>query len=212
MNKTLIIIGVIVIAVILIFKFGFKSSESDLKNTARPNDATKPSQPIDNDKIIVVKNLKLEYLKKAIEQYCNMANQNQFTALPRLILLENQFVILFPYDIDFDQFCYFINYLKYAHELSLKSDYKPEIRAWCRTKIGYAWMTDEIVNKNVMIFIPDWDKEYDNVYLTTQDNFGYKMCFAIGHEHQKLDKPVIQFDNMSLDLNILNDKEKIDFK
>lgn len=73
-------------------------------------------------------------------------------------------------------------------------------------------MTDEIVNKSVMIFIPAWDKEYDNVYLTTQDNNGYKMGFAVGEEHHKLDKPVMQFDKLSFDLNILKDRETIDYK
>ena len=212
MNKTLIIIGIVLFVGFLIFKFGLKSAQSDLNNNTRPNDANKPTTPIENDKIVVIKNLKLDYLKQAIEQFCNMSNQNKYIALPRLTLLDNQFVITFPYDIEFDQFCYFINYLKYANDLSLNPDYKPEIMAWCTTKSGFAWMTDEIVNKSVMIFIPAWDKEYDNVYLTTQDNIGYKMGFAVGEEHQKLDKPVIQFDKLSFDLNILKDRETIDYK
>jgi hypothetical protein len=212
MNKIFLIIGIIIVIGFLIFKFGLKSSQSDLKNNTRPKDSNKPTSPIDNDKIVVIKNLKLDYLKQAIEQFCNMSNQNKYIALPRLTLLDNQFVITFPYDIEFDQFCYFINYLKYANDLSLKPDYKPEIKAWCTTKSGFAWMTDEIVNKSVMIFIPDWDKEYDNVYLTTQDNIGYKMGFAVGEEHHKLDKPVIQFDKVTFDLNILKDRETIDFK
>ena len=125
MNDPLIQALALVVALFLIFKFGFKSSKSDLNNVARPNEITKPTKLIDNDKIIIVKNLNLEYLKQAIEQYCNICNQTKFLVLPRLIILENQFVILFPYDIEFEQFCYFINYLKYAHELNLKSDYKP---------------------------------------------------------------------------------------
>ena len=212
MNKILLIIGIVIVVGFLIFKFVFKSSDSDLKNTTRPSDLGKPTTPIDNDKIVIVKNLKLDYLKQAIEQLCNMSNQERYNTLPRLTIIDNQSVITFPYDIDFDQFCYFVNYLKYAHDLSLKSDYKPDIKAWCTTKTGFAWMTDEIVNKNVMIYIPDWDKDYDNVYLTTQDNFGYKMGFAMGEEHQKLDKPVIQYDKMTIDLNILKDIEFTDFK
>ena len=212
MNKTLLIIGIIIVVGFLIFKFGIKSSYSDLNNTVRSSDFRKPTLPIDNDKIIIVENLKLDYLKQAIEQLCNMSNQERYIALPRLTILDNQSVITFPYDIDFDQFCYFVNYLKYAHELSLKTDYKPEIKGWCTTKIGFAWMTDEIVNKNVMIYIPDWDKDYDNVYLTTQDNFGYKMGFSMGEEHLKLDKPVIPYDKMTIDLNTLKNRETIDFE
>jgi len=212
MNKTLLIIGVVLVVGFLFFKFGLKSSESDLKNIARPNDSSKPTEPIVNDKIIIVKNLKLDYLKQAIEQLCNMSNQDRYNALPRLTIIDNQFVITFPYDIEFDQFCYFVNYLKYAHDLSLKPDYKPEIKAWCTTKTGFAWMTDEIVNKKVMIYIPDWDKEYDNVYLTTEDDLGYKMGFAMGEEHHKLYKPVFKFEKMTIDLNTLTDRETIDFK
>ena len=211
MNKTLLIIGIIIVVGFLIFKFGLKSSESDLKNTSRPNNVSKPTATKDNDKIILIKNLKLDYLKQAINQLCNMSNQNQYLALPRLTILDNEFVITFPYDIDFDQFCYFVNYMKYAHELSLKPDYKPEIKAWCTTKPDYARMTNEIANKTVMIYIPDWDKDYDNVYLTTQDNLGFKMGFALGEEHQKMEKPVLQFEKMPTDLS-LDNKETIDFE
>jgi hypothetical protein len=211
MNKTFLIIGIIIVVGFLIYKFGLKSSETDLKNTTRPDNINKPTTTKANDKIILIKNLKLDYLKQAINQLCNMSNQNQYIALPRLTVLDNEYVITFPYDIDFDQFCYFVNYLKYAHELSLKPDYKPEIKAWCTTKPDYAWMTDEIANKTVMIYIPDWDKDYDNVYLTTQDNLGFKMGFALGEEHKKMDNPVLQFEKMPNDLD-LNNKETIDFE
>lgn len=211
MNKTFLIIGIIIVVGFLIYKFGLKSSETDLKNTTRPDNINKPTTTKANDKIILIKNLKLDYLKQAINQLCNMSNQNQYIALPRLTVLDNEYVITFPYDIDFDQFCYFVNYLKYAHELSLKPDYKPEIKAWCTTKPDYAWMTDEIANKLVMIYIPDWDKDYDNVYLTTQDNLGFKMGFALGEEHKKMDNPVLQFEKMPNDLD-LNNKETIDFE
>jgi hypothetical protein len=209
MNKTLLIIGILIVG-FLFFKFALKSSQSDLKNTSRPSHLDKPTTKA-NDKIILIKNLKLDYLKQAIKQFCNMSNKNQYKALPRLITLDSKFVITFPYDIDFDQFCYFINYIKYANELSLMPDYKPEIKAWCTTKSDYTWITNETANKTVMIYIPDWDKDYDNVYLTTQDNIGFKMGFAIGEEHKKLDNPVLQFAKMPEELN-LDNKEMIDFE
>jgi hypothetical protein len=209
MNKTLIIIGILIVG-FLFFKFGLKSSQSDLKNSSRPSNLNKPTTKA-NDKIILIKNLKLDYLKQAINQFCNMSNKNQYIALPRLITLDSQFVITFPYDIDFDQFCYFINYIKYANELCLKPDYKPEIKAWCTTKSDYTWIINETANKTVMIYIPEWDKDYDNVYLTTQDNIGFKMGFAIGEENKKMDKPILQFEKMPKDLN-LDNKEMIDFE
>lgn len=212
MNKTIIIIGVIVLAVILIFRFGFKSSTPDLSSKIRPNDSGKPTKLIDNDKLVLVKNLKLDYLKQAIEQFCNIYNQETYFALPRLFILDNQYVITFPYNIDFERFCYFINYLENAHELCLQPDYKPVVKAWCSTKSGDAWMKDNIVNKNVMIYIPEWDEEHDNVYLVTQENLGFKMGFAIGEASQKLDRPLVNYENNPIEINSLKDKEIIDFE
>lgn len=63
-----------------------------------------------------------------------------------------------------------------------------------------------------MIFIPDWDDEHDNEYLTTQDNIAYKMGFALGHTSQKLDRPVKRFEESPIDLSKLSDREIIDFK
>ena len=212
MNKTFLIIGIITVVVIVIFKFGTRSTDSDLKNTLRPDGSIKPTTTIKNDKIVVVTNVKIEYLKTAIEQFCNLSNQDQFMVLPRLMILDSKFVITFPYDIEFDQFCFFVNYIKYAHELILKPDYKPEIKAWCTTKAGFAWMTNEITNKHVMIYIPDWDEEYDNVYLTTQDNLGFKMGFALGEEHKRLNKPELQFEKANINLNISEYKKVCDFE
>jgi hypothetical protein len=212
MNKTLLIIGIVVIAAVLIFKFGLTPSSKNLENKNRPNNLEKPKNQVLNDKLIIVKNLKLEYLQKAIEQFCDLSNQERLIAQLRLTILGDQSVLTFPYDIEFEQFCYLINYIKYAHELSLKADYKPEIKGWCNTKSGDAWMTDEILNKDVLLYIPDWDREYDNVYLTTNDGLGFKMGFALGYEHKKLDEPVMKFEKMPIDLNMLKDKEAIDFK
>ncbi|WP_430468082.1 hypothetical protein [Winogradskyella ouciana] len=212
MNKTFFIIGFIVIVVIFIFQSGLKPSSPDLSSKKRPSDTQKPSKLIENDKLILVKNIKLDYLKQAIEQFCNIYNQETYIAQPRLFLLNNKFVITFPYDIDFERYCYFINYLVNAHDLSLKSDYKPDVKGWYSTETGDAWMREDLVNKKVMIFIPDWDEEHDNVYLTTKDNIGYKMGFAIGHTSQKLDRPVKRFEENPIELTKLTDRETIDFE
>jgi len=214
MNNTIIIIGVIVLAVILIFRFGFNSSTTtdDFNSKTRPNNSEKPTKPIDNDKLVLVKNLKLDYLKQAIEQFCNMYNQETYSALPRLFILDNQYVITFPYNIDFERLCFFINYLENAYEVGLQPDYKPVVKAWCSTKYGDAWMKDSIVNKKVMIYIPEWDEEHDNVYLVTQENLGFKMGFANGEASQKLDRPLVNYENNPIEINSLKNKEIIDFE
>jgi hypothetical protein len=212
MNNMLLIVLFLVVFGILIFKFRTKSTGLGLESKVRPDNSSKPVNQIENDKVIIVKSIEFDYLKKAIEQFCNMYNQEQFLALPRLLVLEDQFLIIFPYDIDFERYCYFINYLENPFELILKPDYKPYVLAWYTTKKGDAWITTEIIGKNVMIYIPDWDNEHDNVYLTTQDNIGFKIGFALGHAHKKLEKPVMQFERIPIDLSSILVKETIDFE
>jgi hypothetical protein len=45
------------------------------------------------------------------------------------IVLIHFYAILFPYDIDFEIFCYFVNYLKYPENIQL-IDYSLDITAW----------------------------------------------------------------------------------
>ena len=181
--KTLLIVGGIIVV-----GFILKSciSNNNSKNESRPNNAEMPTEKIQNDKIVLIENVKLDDLKNAIQKFCNNYNQESLTALPLLtILSENKFVITFPYDTDFATYCFFVNYMHYPNDII----YKPTIKAWTSTKQNDDWMTNEIVNKKVMLYIPSDDKEYDNVYLTTSENIGYKMGFAMGEEKQKLNSP-----------------------
>ena len=211
MAKVFLLIGFVVAVVSLVYKFGFADPKTESENRIRPVDSSSPVQKIDNDKMIIVRNIAINYLKTAIEQFCNIYNKQKVLAKPRLGVLENQYLITFPYDIDFEHFCYFINYVKYANELSLKPDYKPEIIAWCSTKKGDSWMTDQLLNKRVMLYIPESDKDYDNVYLTTEYNLGYKMVFAQGESQIKLDRPLVDYKNPPTDLLKISGAQTIDF-
>ena|SRR5690606_18595632 len=203
MKTLLIIIFLIIIAFVLKSCF----SKNEFHNEKRP-DITKPSQPVSNDKIVYISNAKIDDLKKAIQQFCNSYNQEEYRALPLLTILnEDEYVITFPYNIDFETFCYFVNYLHYPNGII----YKPEILAWTSTKTGDLWMTNDIVNKKVLLYIPENDKEYDNVFLTTENNIGYKMGFAMGEEMQKLDKPRMIYEN-PIELNELIGNAKIEFQ
>lgn len=203
--KTLLIIGGIIVA-----GFFLKSciSNNNSKNESRPNNVVMPSGKIENDKIVLIENVKLEDLKNAIQKFCNTYNQENLTALPLLtILSENKFVVTFPYDTDFATYCFFVNYMYYPNDII----YKPTIKAWTSTKQNDDWMTNEIINRKVMLYIPSDDKEYDNVYLTTSENIGYKMGFAMGEEKQKLNSPRQTYVE-PIKLEELNGKEKIQYK
>ena len=138
-----------------------------------------------------------------------MYNKESCQAQPRLVKLsEREFAIIFPYDIDFEIFCYFINYIEYPMELKWSAD----VTAWASAKSGDTWITEKIINKKLMFFIPEDDTEHDNVYITTHDNIGYKFGFAMGEEKQQLDTPKRRYAQPEIDISELPHKEFEDFK
>jgi len=182
MKIFVIIVGLLIVAIII------KSCKptDNSKNEKRPDDAILPTNKIQNDKIVLIENASLDDVKNAIQKFCNVYNQNEFVALPLLtVLTEKRFAVTFPYDTDFVTYCFFVNYMHYPNDII----YKPSITAWTSTKQGDDWMTDDTVNKKVMLYIPAGDEDYDNVFPTTNDNIGYKMGFAMGEEKQRLPHP-----------------------
>ena len=185
MKTLLIIVGIIVVGFILKSCISYNNNSNN-KNKSRPNNDEFPSVKIQNDKVVLIENVKLEDFKNAVQQFCNIYNQENLRVLPLLkILLENKFIVTFPYDIDFEAYCYFVNYIYYPNDII----YKPTIKAWTSIYQNDNYKTNEIVNEKVILFIPSDDKDYDNVYLTTSKNIGYKMGFSLGEEKQKLKNP-----------------------
>lgn len=63
-----------------------------------------------------------------------------------------------------------------------------------------------------MLFIPEADNEHDNVFLTTDDNIGYKLGFAMGEEKQFLLTPKKKYLASTIDIKTLTEKEAQDFQ
>jgi hypothetical protein len=188
MKPLLLVLGLILAAIIFYaLRTKVKTSEPQPDtDTRRPSQSALPTQTKQNDKLIFVKGISHADLKRVLTGFCNMYNKESFQAQPRLTkLTEGEFAITFPYDIDFEIFCYFINYIEYPMELT----WSPNLTAWTTTKNSDTWITERSANKKAMLFIPTDDTEHDNVYMTTQDNIGYKLGFALGGEKQLLTFP-----------------------
>jgi hypothetical protein len=150
-----------------------------------------------NDKIVVIKGAKYDDIKKAVQQFCNKYNEEKTVADIRLKKIsEDEVTLTFPNDIEFKIFCFLVNYMYYPEDIS----YKADIKAWATTKPGDMWITNKSENKMVMLYIPKDDQEYDNVYLTTQDNIGYKLGFALGKECQLQSNPNENFISPSVSI------------
>ena len=211
MKPQLIVIGLaltVIIFYVLQTKLKASKSQPDT-DTRRPSQSSLPTQTKQNDKLVIVKGISHSDLERVLTGFCNMYNKKNFQALPRLTkITEREFAITFPHDIDFEIFCYFVNYVTYPMELK----WSPEVTAWTTTKSSDTWITEKAANKKAMLFIPTDDTEHDNVYMTTQDNVGYKLGFAMGEEKQLLDTPKKPYREPEVELSELGNNEFEDFK
>lgn len=206
MKILLITLAVIIVAIII---KACTSGNNLAKDNSRPTNANIPTDEKINDKIIVVSNVNHEDISKALTAFCNVYNKNDYAVIPRLwSLSENSFAVTFPYDVDFATYCFAINFLKYPIDIK----WQAQVRAWATTKSGDDWITDKSVNKKVMLFLAVDDKEYDNVFLTTQDNIGYKLGFAVGQTKQFLTIPKEHYINPTVDISTLINQKHEDFK
>jgi hypothetical protein len=198
----LISILVFIVAIFLMWKFKgiIKFGAEPADNTSRPDVSEKPATEKDNDKLIVVSNVNQDDIALALTMFCNTYNKEDYAALPRLAeVYPNTFAVTFPYDIDFVTFCFAVNYMKYP--VDIKWDAK--VTAWTTANSGEAWIADTNVGKRIMVFVPEDDKEYDNVLFTTDDNIGYKLDFAARKAKPPLNMPKLQFAESTVDLNSL---------
>jgi predicted acetyltransferase len=141
-----------------------------------------------------------------LTDFCASYNQEKVQAHLRLTKIKaDEFVISFPQNIDFEIYCYMINYLNYP--AGFNKTFKPF--GYTTTKLSDHWITEETANKEVMLFISDHDTEYDNVSMTTSENIGYKLSFDHSHtsKNQLLDAPEKNYTPHSVSLNQLKLKE-----
>lgn len=209
METVLIIIGitVLIFAIKACMPAG-QEQEADT-DTTRPSNENLPTQEKPNDKLLIVDNISMTEIESILTGFCNMYNKESFQAQPRLYKLsERQFAITFPYDIEFEIYCYFINYVHYP----IGFDKSFDVTAWETTGQANGWITEKSAYKKVMLFIPEDDREYDNVFLTTDDNIGYKLGFAMGEEKQLLQTAKKRYYAPTIDIKTLSEKEAKDFQ
>lgn len=86
---------------------------------------------------------------------------------------ENTFMICLPDTTPYYFFCYWVNYLVYSNE---RKKYNNNITGWFEVSANAKLFQNQIL----MVYVPETDTEYDNVYFTTKDNLCYKQEFGGG--------------------------------
>ena len=161
------------------------------------------------EKYIIIKNCKKDVIKTILNDWL-VAYGEQLKS--RLIfeiaeISPNVFILKIDKSIDDTLFFYLVNY--FAYPLDFEETFEV---------VGYTTITEYkiLMNKRVCVFINEQDTEYDNVWLTTEDNETYK--FDFGNNFTKIDlenkyKP-LDISNLSVKYEqiVFNNKQFLDEK
>lgn len=126
------------------------------------------------DNFIIIKGGLCNDIKKALQQWIALYTKDlaRNIKLELYILGQERYLIVVDKRLSNEKFNYLINYLRYPEGI----EYNISIE-------GYATVLDEkiypqkLLNKKILVYVSDNDKEYDNVFVTTEDNETYKIDF-----------------------------------
>jgi hypothetical protein len=85
------------------------------------------------------------------------------------------FLIEFEEMPDFDRFMYFVNFIRYP----IGIEHAPDVRGYWTSQLGDHIIASELIDKQLMLFVSESDKEGDNITVVSHDNYSYTIPFAI---------------------------------
>lgn len=192
------ILGLATAACIIALIIGMRMTSGRVK-LSRPAIRVLPTTitPVDNDKLIVIEPAIVEDVKAVTKEFCDLYNAQEYKCVAKLAAInEKQVLLTFPLDIDFEIFCYFVNYLH--HDLKDHS----QTKGWITVEQGQ--VSTDFYGKRVMVYVQADDKEGDNVSLTSIDGKGYLYGFSIRGK-KKLPGPTAPFMASPVDLKAAKD-------
>lgn len=121
--------------------------------------------------VIIVKGGKSEDIKIALQQWIKH-NSDKFVDHISFDIFENgvnNYLIKADDKLDNEHFFHLVNYIKYPNI----SNYKIDIEGFTITN-----EYDFLIKGPILVYIPDTDTDYDNVFCVTQENEVYKFDFG----------------------------------
>lgn len=119
-----------------------------------------------NNKVILVEKLSSSEIEILTKNFCSMYNKDKDRAVVKIRKFTNKaHVLTFPYDIDFDTFCFLMNYIAYSPDMN-------------KRLFVTGWYPVSGNEKEDMFYTPPDEQECDNVYYTTPEGKNYKVDFG----------------------------------
>lgn len=197
-NPVTLIIGAVVILLFLICALSCKRIIKKImahKNTIEHIEESVPH----GQRVVLAKNMTENELSNAINTFLEIYNEdgnNNYVA-PEIKKGDEGFFLLFEPTLDYRSFCFWVNYLIYSDK---NKRHNNDIIGWY--EVGNANNNHPFSNKMLMLFIPDSDNEFDNVYLVDDSNKCYIQEFSFNEKIIPLKKSIIRYQEIP-DINQL---------
>lgn len=122
--------------------------------------------------VIIVKNGDYVLVKQSLKQWLDLYAPVLREGMTFHLIKTDENILVIKADpaVDNEFFFYLVNYLKYPENIEYNVDV-----------VGYTVGKQfrELKDKQLMVYIPSHDKEYDNVFLVTFSNEHYKIDFGL---------------------------------
>ncbi|MDD4971980.1 MAG: hypothetical protein PHT07_21345 [Paludibacter sp.] len=130
---------------------------------------------MNKDNLIVIKGGSHSDIKKALQQWIELYSTDLETDIKFELYNTGQknHLIVVDKRLNNEKFNFLVNYLCYPEEIECKIS----IEGYTTAKKEKLY-PENILNKRLIIYISENDKEYDNVFVTTEDNETYKVDFS----------------------------------
>ena len=132
-------------------------------------------------------------LRDAINAFIEMYEEDMSKnfAAPEIKKGDEGFFLVFEPTLDYRGFCFWVNYLIYSDK---NKRHNNDIIGWY--EVGNANNNHPLSNKMLMLFIPESDNEFDNVYLVDDSNKCYIQEFSFNENIIPLKRSIIRYQEI----------------
>lgn len=170
-----ITLGVLALVTLILQKMG-------VGPLIQPKDTLPSPQSEQNggEALIRVRGVDEEQLKSTIDDFIELYSDNaQPPSRPLMQSSSDGLLLSFPQvngmaDIDFEMFCYWVNYIAWNID-----DKKTDVMGWYKMGGVKPQKTNQVIGQRTLcLFVPADDTEGDNIYFVTKDGICCKHSFA----------------------------------
>ena len=123
---------------------------------------------------VIVAEMTEAEITQAINDFM-VINVNNDPTRPSVKQSGDRFILQLPESTPYDLFCYWVNYIVYSNK---DKRYNNNVLGWFEVGADAAGAWKQFAGQKLMLFIPESDDEFDNVYFTTEDNHCFKQEFG----------------------------------